>query len=126
METTLAWAEVSSELAVICWLVLESSSLALATCTEFSVMAWIMRFRLPLIWLMAVVRSPSSSRLWTFRSSRVRSPAAMASAWLKTDWVALEMLRLRKMATKIPIPNAASVVKAEVRMSARFSAFRAS
>ena len=32
LETTLACAEVSSELAVICWLVLESSSLALATC----------------------------------------------------------------------------------------------
>ena len=30
-DTTLAWAEVSSELAVICWLVVESSSLALPT-----------------------------------------------------------------------------------------------
>ena len=42
-ETTSAWAEVSSELAVICWLVALSSSLALATCTAFSVMASIIR-----------------------------------------------------------------------------------
>ena len=67
VDTALACAEVSSELALICWLTAENSSLALATFWELSAMDWITSFRLACIWLMAVVRSPNSSSLLYFR-----------------------------------------------------------
>ena len=58
LETTLAWAVVSSELEVICWLTAENSSLALATCCAFSATATIIFTRLPCILFMAAARSP--------------------------------------------------------------------
>src|SRR5271156_2586288 len=76
-ETTLACAEVSSELAVICWLVAENSSLAVATCCAFKLMESITPRNLLCILFTAAVRSPSSFALLTFTSARVRSPAAI-------------------------------------------------
>ena len=94
-ETTSACAEVSSELAVICWLVAENSSLAVATCCALAPMDTMMLRNLLCILLMAVVKSPSSSLLTGLTSSWVKSPAAMASACARTDPVAAEICRLR-------------------------------
>src|SRR5579864_3684771 len=82
-----------------------------------------MFLRLVLILLIAAVSSPSSSRLRTVKSSRVKSPAAMASAWTSTDWMARAILRLRKTATKMPTVIAASVVSAIVTIIDRVSSF---
>ena len=122
----MAWAEVSSELAEICWLVAESSSLALATCCAFSEMARIIALRLPFTWLTARVKSPSSSSLRICKSFCVKSPSAIASARPSTDRVVLEMRRLRKAATKIPMVRAVKVVTRIVRFIERVAELSAS
>ena len=81
-----------------------------------------MCFRLPLIWLMATVRSPSSSWLSIFRSCLVKSPAAMAWACARTARLAPAMPRLRKTATKTPTPMATNVAPNMVSIIARVSA----
>ena len=77
----------------------ENSSLALATCCAFSDTAMIIFLK---IFLHLIHRRghncPSSSLLVCSTSSPDKSPAAIASAWLRADDAACEIFRLKKMA----------------------------
>src|SRR5262249_28621494 len=82
VETALAWAEVSSELALICWLTEENSSLALATFWAVSEIACITLRKFPFMLLMLWLGGRISWLVWTSISWSEWWPAAI---WLATS-----------------------------------------